>query len=71
MRLTDFGKRTLSVVALVMLAMVFLTGSVICLCEYSYWLGIGQKAYNVLFICMVMPMCVAGSVKLICRNRGM
>ena len=55
MKLTNYGKRFLSMLAIILLLAVLLAGSIICVGDYAYVIHLNQKAYNVIFIIIVMP----------------
>lgn len=65
LRLTNYGKRVLSITALIILTAVFLFGSIVCLGEYASLIALPQKAYNVLFICFLMPLIICSAVEII------
>lgn len=55
LRLTNYGKRVVLLLSIIILAAIFIAGSYFCLFDQAESLGINQKAYNALFIIVLMP----------------
>ena len=69
MRLTNYGKRFVRVTGAILCALVFVLGAIVCLFELAYTFKFNQKAYNVLFIVVLMPLCVIGGRELLRLNK--
>lgn len=47
----------------VILVAVLMVAMYICVADKAYWLNLGQYAYNIIYIMMIMPACVVGILK--------
>lgn len=48
---------------------LFLTGAVFCFGNLAYLLSLNQQCYNVLFIAVLMPLCIGGSIETLFKLR--
>ena len=64
MKLTKFGKRTFALIALAIIAIALVIGAVILLGNNAWRLCLGQKAYNVLYMAVCLPVGIASILKL-------
>ena len=64
--LTNYGKRVLMTAGVIMLALFFVLGIIVCLFSLAHVFGINQQAYNVLFV-MSMPLCGLGGEELLSK----
>lgn len=54
-RLTNYGKRVLQRTMAVAAGLVMLTGATIVVTDRAAWILMGQQAFNLLYVALVMP----------------
>lgn len=65
MKLTEFGKRTLALIALALIVIALVVGAVLVLTDTRHISMDAHKAYNVLYMAVCLPVGVGVAMKLI------